>query len=472
MKIAIRLLHLFSRRRLALVVACGLALQLAAITDSDFEGAVNYDFRPPGARSLAMGGAFTALSDDATSVLVNPAGLAQLRKKEFSFVGKTWGDDLHLDWGNGAFTDLTDTLPLFPHAFREERDHWNTRAGPAFVSFVMPFKRFTLSAFAAQLANSNNSFVRDPLLAGPVLLELCTPTCQRSVIDGLSTALTAGEGKIRMQRFGIAGSLALNNKLSIGATLYLGRMDFKATSTRYERAPFISNVRAIIIVDETSSDKDIGFALGMHYHGKVWNFGAGYQRGERYSVFVNPRRGPAGSGVVFLAPPFNTYLRVPDRITLGASVRPTPVLTISAEMEHVLWSQVATDVTSFHPQEIDAKYRMDNAYNPHLGVEYVVLADTSPLTLRGGIWLEHGHKLEYFGHTPDNVITIIPGTVNIIIPGESVDNAQHMLYPGGGSQQHFTAGIGYVFGRLQFDAGYDYSKWSRQFALSTIFRFR
>jgi len=39
-----------------------------------------------GARALGFGGAFIALADDATSVNVNPAGLAQLRKSEFSFV--------------------------------------------------------------------------------------------------------------------------------------------------------------------------------------------------------------------------------------------------------------------------------------------------------------------------------------------------------------------------------------------------
>ena len=112
------------RHLVPLMLSLLVASPLTAITDSDFEGAVNFDFRPPGARSLAMGGAFTALSDDATSVLVNPAGLAQLHKREFSFVGKVWSDDLHLDWGNGVYADLSDValFPPFPKPFREERD--------------------------------------------------------------------------------------------------------------------------------------------------------------------------------------------------------------------------------------------------------------------------------------------------------------------------------------------------------------
>lgn len=475
MKITPRPFHLRLRLLMPLALALGCALQLTAITDSDFEGAVNYDFRPPGARSLAMGGAFTALSDDATAVLVNPAGLAQLRKKEFSFVAKSWGEDMHLEWGSGAVVDLSSTFPGFPLAFREDRDFWTTRAGPAFVSYVMPFKRFAVSVFAAQLANTNNGFVRDTVVVGPYDVELCPPifpTCQRVVAGGLSLYQTVGEGRMRLQRFGVSGSFALNNKLSIGATVYMGRMKFNAVSTRYTRVPYISPSATVLTVTETGNDKDISGALGVHYHGKVWNFGASYQRGERFTIHVDPQPGPANPFVTFIAAPFNTYLRVPDRLTLGASVRPTPLLTISFEMENILWSQVATDITSFHPQEIDPKYRMANSYNPHLGAEYVVLADTSPLTLRAGIWLEKGHMLQYTGHSPDTVIPIIPGVVTQIIPGSTVDNGQHVLFPGGGSQQHFTAGIGYVVGRLQFDAGYDYSKWNRQFALSTVFRFR
>jgi long-subunit fatty acid transport protein len=41
-----------------------------------------------GARAMGLGGAFIAVADDATAVSFNPAGLAQLMKPEFSFVGR------------------------------------------------------------------------------------------------------------------------------------------------------------------------------------------------------------------------------------------------------------------------------------------------------------------------------------------------------------------------------------------------
>ncbi len=38
-----------------------------------------------GARSIAMGGAFTAVADDANTILLNPSGLPLLQRQELSF---------------------------------------------------------------------------------------------------------------------------------------------------------------------------------------------------------------------------------------------------------------------------------------------------------------------------------------------------------------------------------------------------
>ena len=53
-------------------------------------GPLSFEFRfsNPGARSLAFGGAFVALADDATAVFSNPAGLVQLVRSEVSIEGR------------------------------------------------------------------------------------------------------------------------------------------------------------------------------------------------------------------------------------------------------------------------------------------------------------------------------------------------------------------------------------------------
>jgi Flp pilus assembly protein TadD len=51
-----------------------------------------------GARALAMGGAFTAISDDASATYWNPAGMAQLTRKELSLMQATLFADTKLDF--------------------------------------------------------------------------------------------------------------------------------------------------------------------------------------------------------------------------------------------------------------------------------------------------------------------------------------------------------------------------------------
>ena len=45
---------------------------------------LQFDFLPPGARSVGMGSAFIAAADDATAAFTNPAGLARLGRREIS----------------------------------------------------------------------------------------------------------------------------------------------------------------------------------------------------------------------------------------------------------------------------------------------------------------------------------------------------------------------------------------------------
>ncbi|MGB5658326.1 MAG: UPF0164 family protein [Thermoanaerobaculia bacterium] len=48
----------------------------------------HFSLANPGARSPGLGGAFTALADDATAALANPAGLDQLAEPEVSVEGR------------------------------------------------------------------------------------------------------------------------------------------------------------------------------------------------------------------------------------------------------------------------------------------------------------------------------------------------------------------------------------------------
>ncbi|MBK6729134.1 MAG: hypothetical protein IPG63_18400 [Xanthomonadales bacterium] len=72
-----------------LPLAIGVALLAAAssafaVTDEEGNASLQFNFSAPGARSLAMGGAFIGLADDATAAFSNPARLVQLASPEVS----------------------------------------------------------------------------------------------------------------------------------------------------------------------------------------------------------------------------------------------------------------------------------------------------------------------------------------------------------------------------------------------------
>ena len=59
-----------------------LVIAASASAQSTAQMPMQFDFLPPGARSVGMGTAFVAAADDATSAFTNPAGLARLGRRE------------------------------------------------------------------------------------------------------------------------------------------------------------------------------------------------------------------------------------------------------------------------------------------------------------------------------------------------------------------------------------------------------
>ena len=75
-----------------LILSCaGLVLAASpAFAQRDLEVPLQFDFINPGARSLALAGAFIGLADDATAATTNPAGLQRLERPEISVEGRGW----------------------------------------------------------------------------------------------------------------------------------------------------------------------------------------------------------------------------------------------------------------------------------------------------------------------------------------------------------------------------------------------
>src|SRR5436190_17051535 len=70
----------------AMIALIGAALMSPATlaAQTSLQIPLQFDFINPGAKSLALGGAFAGLADDATAAFANPAGLTQLGSAELS----------------------------------------------------------------------------------------------------------------------------------------------------------------------------------------------------------------------------------------------------------------------------------------------------------------------------------------------------------------------------------------------------
>jgi len=137
--------------------------------DSDFRDpatANNFSLSPPGARSLAMGGAFLGLADDATAAYTNPAGLTNLavggsevaveiRGAQYT---SSFADQGHFNSTPGLGTHVTDVGQDFIDGIQLGKADGNT-TGLSFLSygFVLP-GGVTMAVYRHELGNFQSAF--------------------------------------------------------------------------------------------------------------------------------------------------------------------------------------------------------------------------------------------------------------------------------------------------------------------------
>jgi hypothetical protein len=110
------------------VAVVGLAALLAFAGDARAQFATSLNRSGSGARAAGMANAFVAVSDDGTAASWNPAGLAQLRKPEFSLVYSTELREI----GFSGMRSADGTVAF------SNRDVHASSASPEFVSAALP----------------------------------------------------------------------------------------------------------------------------------------------------------------------------------------------------------------------------------------------------------------------------------------------------------------------------------------------
>ena len=299
-------------------------------------------FSNPGARSLAFGGAFAPLADDATAAYANPAGLVQLVRPEVSLEARVSGS--LEDDGSGENTV--------------------SRAnGVSFFSVVYPMHRLSLALYGQQLAG--------------VDVEVADEKGSR-LTGGMGRRAPAGErlSGLEVWRVGISGAFRVRDNLSLG----LGVSYFDGT---VELAPSGG---------PSASGRSVDSNDWTFNTGALWNpseqvrLGAFYRQGPRLSLGT-PRDALCGG-----AECPESSLRLPDTFGVGAALRSSGgALTVAFEWDRVRYSSLVAGLSA---AALGTDHlTLSDANEFHVGAEYAFLRVDPVIAVRVGAWLDPDHAL-------------------------------------------------------------------------------
>ncbi|MEP6938608.1 MAG: outer membrane protein transport protein [Rudaea sp.] len=435
--------------KLRLPVAIALALtgsamllsseSVFAITDLETNAAIPFSFANPGARSLGMAGAFVGLADDATAAYTNPAGLTQLVQTEVSLEGRRVETNSPFTSGGSATFNPLATTGI------EVGNTKNTNSSPSFISLVLPRGDWSFAFYRHELAKFNTSFS-----AGGTLLP-------NYLVNGQPQEVIPFDGAadLHIVDYGLAIALKANEMISVGVGV--SYYDFSLTSLRV--AAFNGNL--VNAVADSGSDHGLAGTLGLRLRfNDQWSAGFAYRVNPRFS-YKEIVAVPDSSGGIVSAGGIRGQFKVPDVISAGVSYHPTDQLVINFDVDRVFYSQLTGKLTSVFgdvPPSTLEHLNVPNGTEAHVGAEYTFANFANPLSIRGGIWHDPRHTIQFDGQ-----------------PANGPDLIEAVVFGGGyGSKTHASLGGGVVIPQLhnlQLDAAYDWSDKIKTASLSAVYRF-
>jgi len=456
---------------------CALVGLLAAAVPARGQGsedvnAGQFDFSLPGARSLAIGGAFIALADDATSAYSNPAGLIQLGRPEISVEYRGWNfDATAIDRGH-AFGQPTgiglDTISgLVSEAFP------SSTSGVSFASLVYPRSRWALGLFAHQFPKfETTKDIQGAFFncSGGTLDDNTAPYCQPLIAqtNGIDRVQPKDQDiKIGLWSTGATLSFQIRPGLSLGFSGLYYSFSMDSTNRVYSTFadPFGPKNRDRLDLLSTQRGDDHAFAWngGLRWSLGSWVLAGAYREGPRFDYMNTIRAGPAHRQAcpAGVCNEQTVRFKVPDTFAAGIAFRPVPPWTLAFQYDFVeftdLWGRQSSGLQGGAAQTLDAGLKMDDAHRFRFGVEYLkVFSGGQVVALRGGVWHDTSHRAHFEAD-----------------PNTGLPYPQYaLLFPKGPSQTHGSAGIGFVLQpHFQLDAAVDISDLHRTVSVSTILKF-
>jgi len=190
--------------------------------------------------------------------------------------------------------------------------------------------------------------------------------------------------------------------------------------------------------------------------------GAVFRRSPQADFVQFEQNLPNGSEVFF--PNVVGKFRVPNVFSVGASIRPTNELLLAVEYSHVQYSMLRRDFVRLQSGQENRpgnpnffeRFTIPDSNEIHFGAEYVFASQRLQPAIRGGVWYDPDHSVQYEPFN-DGTLTDI-----LFIQAFSL----------GEDQVHYSAGLGLAINqRFEINVGADFASSRRTASVSSIFRF-
>jgi long-subunit fatty acid transport protein len=458
---------------------------------NDLNAGIQFDFSLPGARSLAMGGAFVAVADDATAAYSNPAGLVILSKMELSLEGRRWGfttTSVSAGHGYGRPSNIgIDTVSGLV-----ARDYDSDTLGASFFSFVYPRSRWAVALFGHQLTRFNTrKEIQGPFFdcrGGSRGVDPTPPFCELDArAGGVDREFPKKQGiDLNIRSAGASFAFRVTDRLFLGVSgLYYdfaidsSNQVFGAREELHFTSPVFADPENLELVSTQIGD-DYAFGVTAGLLWSPWHnvtLGASYRQGPKFHFEMTTAVGMAhpcvgekytrwpgacsesiAAGTIAAWEPTNPF-KVPDTYAIGLALRPMRNLTLSFEYDRTQFSQLIADLrdapgAGLESEMVGERMRLDDSNRFRFGVEYLKLFRKRILALQAGAWYDPDHQMRFAADVPE---TGYPAPRWVL------------LFPAGEDAWHVTAGLGFVFSEhFQIDTGVDFSDPTRTFSLSAV----
>lgn len=444
---------------LILIGACG-RYTLTAQTNLETNAGVHFNFSTPGAGNLALGGAFLALAFDASAAYTNPAGLTTIAAPEALIEARHWSfthaftDRGRIEGREPTWMGWDDTAGLRDGHAEDQV------SGLSFLSAVYPHRNWSFALYRHELVNFQASFSTNG-----AYLELTREFGPHGIPGEGDGRLAALRNRMDLDIVAYGGATAyrLGSGISIGVAASYFELSIDSIGERFLPDDFhspahFSTNSLLNIQTQRGEDHDLSFAAGFLWESqqKRWSVGGVFREGPDFKFRALSAPGPPPA-LPFEPSDRQAIFHVPDVYGLGLAFRPSDALRLAFDYDRVRYSQLTQGLVDIF--DLDAlsegtvspeldRFRIDDAGEFHLGMEYAFLRLWPVFTLRAGAWYEPDHSLRFEGRN---------------VGFDAVFRERS-------GQMHYTAGVGFALRRIQIDAGIDHSDRVSVVSLSAGFR--